>query len=82
MAGKIKEIILGMIIFFLIYTFLRVLFSWVFSFSFIRLMWYLIVLGICIYSIPHFFKIYHKKRGSVKWSKTEIVGKVMKTNIS
>ena len=79
MAGKIKEIIVGLIITFLIFQFGRMLFSWVFSFSFIRLMWYLIVLGLCIYSIPHFFKIYHKKRSSVKWSKT--IGNVESSNI-
>ena len=70
MAGKIIEIIVGLIITFLIFQFGRMLFSWVFSFSSIRLMWYLIVLGLCIYSIPRIFKIYHTKRGSVKWSKT------------
>lgn len=70
MSEKIIDTIKIIIILFLIYTFLRVLFSLVFSFLFIRLMWYLIVIFICIYSIPRIFKIYQTKRGSVKWSKT------------
>lgn len=79
MAGKIIETIVGMIIIFIIYTFLRMLFSLVFSFSSTRYIWYLIVIVICIYSIPYIFKMYKIKRGSVKWSKT--IGNVESSNI-
>lgn len=67
---KIIQTIVAIIIFFLIYTFLRVIFSWIFSFSCVVLIWLLIVLVICIYGIHKIFKSYKILRYSVKWPKT------------
>ena len=70
MAEKIIETIVAFIVVCLIYAFLRVIFSWIFSISYIMLIWILIVLVICIYGIHKIFKFYKIKNKSVKWPKT------------